>query len=284
MLSACGDMEGGNNVSKVTTQSAATIAVVNSAIGTTSKTISILSVATSQGTPTIPPLTGIATIVVRTSSGPIPDWQYQWLKSIPCKPPCWEGVTPGITTAEEAVSILKQNSLFTEAKINTSISSPNDGEVSWTWSPSLGLHEGRAEFQTQGSNRIIRNIDPQYKASFRLSEVIKAFGEPTHVIAAAYLDTTNVSKNTYGLVFIFLNQGIELGINTNTKPILNDTMEFSFLRFFEPTIEGYDKINGSKGLAKFLVSWQGYKDFEFYCRDPYGTGKEDCSKILKSTP
>lgn len=40
------------------------------------------------------------------------DWSYRWLKGIPCRPPCWEGITPGQTTAREAEEILRQSPII----------------------------------------------------------------------------------------------------------------------------------------------------------------------------
>src|SRR5947209_4744604 len=51
-----------------------------------------------------------------TKPAPPPDWQYRWLKGIPCKPPCFEGITPGKTTAEEAVKLLQQNPMAAYVK------------------------------------------------------------------------------------------------------------------------------------------------------------------------
>src|SRR5689334_4396309 len=37
-----------------------------------------------------------------------PNWWISWLAQPVCKPPCWQNITPGITTFAEAVSILEQ--------------------------------------------------------------------------------------------------------------------------------------------------------------------------------
>src|SRR5688572_2209141 len=36
-----------------------------------------------------------------------------WIDGIPCEPPCWQGITPGQTTAFQAVEILRSNAIVT---------------------------------------------------------------------------------------------------------------------------------------------------------------------------
>ena len=38
-----------------------------------------------------------------------PDWLKKWLNNPACKSPCFENITPGITTVDEAESILKSS-------------------------------------------------------------------------------------------------------------------------------------------------------------------------------
>ncbi|HSQ18189.1 MAG TPA: hypothetical protein VLM83_10855, partial [Anaerolineales bacterium] len=37
----------------------------------------------------------------------------RWISGTPCAPPCWEGITPGQTSADEAIEILISNPMIT---------------------------------------------------------------------------------------------------------------------------------------------------------------------------
>ena len=74
----------------------------------------------STSTPTTPPQTVAPTLTLLTPTPTKPpppeDWQYRWLKKILCSAPCVEGITPGKTTATEAVELLSQNPLVENVK------------------------------------------------------------------------------------------------------------------------------------------------------------------------
>ena len=66
----------------------------------------------------------------------------RWLSGIPCALPCWEGVTPGRTSAGEAAQILNANPLFSAVAIDNSgdtgfvtfkFSAPDDQVHLKTW-------------------------------------------------------------------------------------------------------------------------------------------------------
>lgn len=99
--------------------------------------------------------TGSAVTVPTTASLPN-DWSSHWLRGIPCTPPCWEGITPGHSTAHEALTLLQANPLIANASLEISRADPDFGEVVWRWAD--GQPGGTARFHAQTSNQIIYSI------------------------------------------------------------------------------------------------------------------------------
>lgn len=161
---------------------------------------------------------------------------------------------------------------------------PDSGTVSWNYGTN-GTH-GTASYQANSSTQVIRIVGAGFQKSFKFSELIAAYGQPTHmdVTAGTIVDQHGLTF-TYGVLVIWIDQGFALGVGGFTKPNITNDLSLDGLRFFEPTLEKYAKTYPYPE-ANMLVPWQGFKDFDFYCRDPYSKSGEDCRKLLatKLTP
>ncbi len=218
-----------------------------------------------QGTPST------ATLVKPTTSPtkPLPpaDWPYRWLKGIPCQPPCWEGITPGKTTAAEAVEILQRSPLIATVEIITVPLFPEERAVEWTW-VSTGREGGVASFHVQKPSSPIYYLHPYLPASFSLGDVIQAYGEPSHIIAKVFYVEDNVS---YDLRILYRSQGFILLDGGLSKPVLNMDTLFGSVIFFAPNDEGLRAaLAGAADHPEWVVPWQGMKDFDYYCTDIKG--------------
>jgi len=214
-----------------------------------------------------------------TSTLAVPDWKYEWLQGVPCLVPCWEGVTPGKTTMQEALDSLKQNPLVAGANISLSSNSETGSShtiIDWDWtkisSPSPGGYiDGGSEL---ASSKVVR-ITPSYNAPYKLGDVIKMYGEPTYVVA----DYRKLENDSYYAVAItFSAQGLFLSYTApaNKKPTINADLTFepptARLIFFVPGAEAFPKIPFYDGYNKYRKPWSGYNTFDFYCRDLPGSG------------
>jgi hypothetical protein len=119
-----------------------------------------------------------------TLSPPSDDWPSRWLRGIPCRPPCWEGITPGQTTSAEAADILQQSPIVTDIEIASVPLYPETGLIQWEW-VSTGEDGGGALFDSQTPSSPIYLIYPDLPMWFTFDDVIRAYGEPTHVVARA---------------------------------------------------------------------------------------------------
>jgi hypothetical protein len=192
---------------------------------------------------------------------PMPtEWPKRWLMGIPCRPPCWEGITPGNTSANEAVEFLAASSLVGIVRTPIDHLMPERGEVNWTWVD--GSVGGRLIFEAQTISQTIYAIEPAFPTSFRLQNVIAAYGNPSHVIATAFRSPDLGGPISYDLSIIYLPLGLRLHTSSTSKPItLNADTKFEDVSFSD---------TNDKDLTapqKFLVPWVGIKSFDFYCRD-----------------
>ncbi|HEX2914517.1 MAG TPA: hypothetical protein VH186_27195 [Chloroflexia bacterium] len=220
------------------------------------------------------------------TSNPDPDWQYRWLQGIPCKPPCWEGLIPGQTTGEEALNILKQNPLVAVAEISYPGPTTGGNYVGWNWVTAPKNRYGSVgdggDAVFRGSAHVIDLIRPKYTITFKLSQVIAKYGEPSHVIAIDVTGPDLGSPKEYYLGFVYLPMGFLLYLKTGNIPTLTADIALSGPQFFIPGEDGFRRF-GSPPL-KVLVPWQGYKDFAFYCRSQFDSGTSPCDFLKKSTP
>ena len=198
------------------------------------------------------------------------DWSSRWLKGIPCQPPCWEGITPGQTNGAEALEKLRANTLVLSAEAGPSPLLPTLGAVTWRWTN--GYQGGEAWYPAQTSTQTIYAIAPSYGITYRLSEIIQAYGEPSHVLAIR-TGAGDTTKFSYYLWVIYLSQGFALGASGPIKPDPSRDGIFGGPTFFVPTMDGLNKIviTEARNHPEWLVPWQEGKNYDFYCREA-GTG------------
>ena len=228
-------------------------------------TIIVAACATSQGIEATSTTTKPTNAPTKTS---LPEeWPLRWLQGIPCRPPCWEGVTPGLTPVTKAVEIWRNNPLISTTRIVTSgLPHDDENDVVWTWATEGSFQGGQASFRNETSDQTITLITPYYPTDFKLGDVIHAFGEPSEIAATA---SHNPEKGfTYAIRLVYRSQGFVLSDGWTSKPSLNAELSFSKVVFFAPTDEGLaTALPGIADRTGWLVPWQGFKKFDYYCRD-----------------
>jgi len=187
-----------------------------------------------------------------------------WLKGIPCGPPCLEGIIPGKTTAKEAVELLKKNPLI------SGITNYKDA-ITWEWYLDNKLYVSDASFDPKDPNQVIYSIRPTFEVSLtpskvdlKLKDVIQEYGEPPYVIA---LNNRLVKNNHYNFTFIYVTRGVSFQSSVDKKSNFNSNMKLEKPELFIPTEAGFQKIFGP--LRLIAIKWEGFKDFDFYCRDDF---------------
>jgi hypothetical protein len=219
------------------------------------------------GIPTTPTrVTLNATLTTRmtaTPSAAARDALARWLTGVPCRPPCWEGITPGQTTADEAVKLLQHNPSIATAEQVILPAVKDYGKVIWTWRE--GDTGGSASFHPGQAPLTIYETDVGFSQPLQLREVIQAYGDPSHVIATAGYNPDHGSGRSRNAVIVYRTQGFALTIDPDIRA---DTL-VHVVKFFPATSEGL--TNTFPEVAEYpdlLVAWQGVQDFAFYCRTP----------------
>jgi len=229
----------------------------------------------------------------RTKITPLPEMRWdvtdratRFLQGIPCQPPCYEGITPGKTTATEVVKIMQQSPIFGKARFELD----STGKSNTIWWESAGLpigehaSQGRMVYSSDAQTEIINLIDtPKLIAhSLTLEQVIKVYGEPGN-IEAYYLFIDSLESVTYGLSFIYPDRGFYVfSVQSKTPPILSSDLEIYKVTFFAP-----GKLKSVFEHPERAKKWEGYKNFSYYCTtdgsESSGTYKvENCDEFLKN--
>ncbi len=261
-LTGCDSEQNGASTTKVLT-----ITPVLKVVDTTSPPTTLAITPTANLTPkntTISPSVSVGSIIND-------DWQYRWLKGIPCKPPCWEGITPGQTTADEAVKVLEQSPIIYLAKKNPP-KGFSRGSVVWDWvdgpqsKDSLGGWGGDALYELKTSSNFIIFIRPQYRETVKLEDVIKSYGEPSHIIALSIVNTDDISKKFYSLWVLYLPLGIALESYNLDKPNFTSQIILKSPIFFAANMSKFEELATVVPGAESMVPWQGFQSFDFYCQ------------------
>jgi hypothetical protein len=180
------------------------------------------------------------------------DWESRWLKGMPCFAPCWEGITPGKTTANEAVAILEKLSDFSEVKAF-------NNELSWK---RFNFWVGRG-YYNEISDQIITHIRPNFQKAFSLGKMIEVYGNPDQIVAT--IDKNPDGRFYYTTAIIFQKKGFYAGFGGSLKPEISPNLDSKSITFFAPNEAGL--ANASNENFKLAVAWEGYQSFDYYCRD-----------------
>ncbi|HUS15753.1 MAG TPA: hypothetical protein VM536_12140 [Chloroflexia bacterium] len=180
-----------------------------------------------------------------------------WLAGTPCRPPCWEGVTPGQTTVREALRILRNDSGIQPRSVVTQEDSLYNwawGYIRWNWID--GQPGGEAEYRMGAADPVIDAINPYLPGSVTLQQVIDRYGQPTHIRARGGYGVEGQGP-AYGLTVIYDSYGVELEAPSGwrRKLELSPQTAFDRVRFYAPPREP----------SRWAQPWRGMLSFEAYC-------------------
>ena len=209
------------------------------------------------------------------------DWQKQWLQGQPCRPPCFEGIAPGYTTANEAITILQKQPDVAIAKI-----AYGDGNyLGWNWDDGYNANStkyttqgGTAQFRLKDVSQIVYLISPAINRLLNLEEIMNTYGEPTYVGAYFLRGPRDLNYVGYSVRLVYLSQGFVVGSSTAVKPVIDKNLNFDSINFFVPTTAGYKEAFPGEEYQT-LVPWTGFNSFGFYCQTQLRNGPEECTKV-----
>jgi hypothetical protein len=192
----------------------------------------------------------------------------RWLLKEPCAAPCYEGITPGNTTGEEAQKLLQQNPAFSDVELHMPNGAPELSSITWNWSGTQ--IESEADFDGSLPEHIIYALGITLRDPIKLNDITSAYGYPTYVQAEAEGGDIP-TQLAYGLHLYYISSGIDIDIYNHTsrlsKPIVSPETLVHAVGFFPPSMDGFHKAIGR--IDKLLIPWQGTFNFDLYCNLQY---------------
>lgn len=184
-----------------------------------------------------------------------------------CSPPCWFGITPGITQKDELIEVSKSNLV---ENIKT-IEDDKDGWNIFDYILHLNLLSGdEVEIYTIDGVVTRISIDNQ-KGISSISYMIDLFGEPKYVARSTVLGPGSLlfapSSAYHDWFFIiYPEKGVVFGLDTYYEgKEINPKTKITSLQYFDP--KKFDLLLG-KGFLVF--STEGYSEERFGIWKGYG--------------
>jgi hypothetical protein len=196
------------------------------------------------------------------------DAKQLWIQGSPCFVPCWEGVTPGKSTKQDAVDIWKDNSLFRKVAIYNSEHYAGVGTIKFELNTISSVFRGNALFTTSEKIEYIDSIVLVNSYDISLDELIQSFGPPDDVIAAILPNYSDASEKEWILNIIWILKGFAFTQhNVGLYPQIDGHSRLPIITFFSPGVEGFRKTGlatDTKGDYYPLIPWHGFDKFEGY--------------------
>lgn len=188
-------------------------------------------------------------VVTPSSTATVIPWWNSWLDHPACKLPCWESITPGMTTIEKALSILK-----------------NIPTIKIKYQSELGISWISKEDNTTGGflstdNGVVSIIvlDSVY-SKLTLEKVVATYGYPSYVEPYDCRDGMCATMLVYPDLGMFMDVFIEdLGIGRHKVKIQPET-EVGRISLIPTGLENYKKIPTFQDYG-ILMEWKGYGEY-----------------------
>ena len=197
-----------------------------------------------------------------TPTPPPPTWFTDWLIDPVCQPPCWQEITPGVTTITETYKILQAlpwvENLDGPGK---PLLDKGDIQLDWDFVPpssgggmALAFDDGR-----------INNIEIGGILSTQLQKVIENYGYPSHV----YIPDCSHGKCVTMLIYMTTGMAVQLFLDWDRDVEGDVTVkpddEVTRIRFFPPGEKSYLAAypQFSESFPKWSLPWVGYSKYKF---------------------
>jgi hypothetical protein len=197
-------------------------------------------------------LCGLLIILTATPAIPL-NWWSSWLDKPVCKLPCWQNITPGVTTLKEARSIL-QKLPYINSQTKTTYNS-----VGWRFNP----NKGDGGWLDASQDGIVRSITLGGDSELLLQTIIASYGNPKYVKPHDCRDGTCPTELIYPVLGLWVGIFVEntSGDNENPKIEILPTTVSDGVTFIESGME-----NALINISLFqdyhsTMDWNGYGNY-----------------------
>jgi hypothetical protein len=199
-----------------------------------------------------------SSIFLVVSCIPRPAWAARMLHKPVCLAPCWENITPGITTRTELSQNLKQNPNIFD--VVSSVGDPWGPVISWCEGGSPCGPGYISVFSAFNADGIVQEINISPGNSLYLKDFVPLYGTPDKV---AFSDTIS-DPGSVGVALLYPKLGLVLEFysknqGTFSKPVVNFQEDLPIFRIIF-TIPGLEYYYSKNIIAKTLqqFEWKGY--------------------------
>jgi hypothetical protein len=200
-----------------------------------------------------------------------------------CSWPCWQGITPGITTISEALQKLQDSPLIpTKYAIQSNGSKTGLGTAKWLWYiddkciKEYGYDKRLEEYGYMDWNDgIVRRITLNAYPNISIGEIIKKFGPPEKIGVIDCSDSPDGLQFWCGSLF-YTKNGFEIDVMWNydseniqitpSDPI-DSVVLFRPSVFTPSNIEGWlspESIEHKRPVKGSPFDWKGFRDWDGY--------------------
>lgn len=196
------------------------------------------------------------------------------LNSVPCEMPCWYGIVLGESSVGEAIDRIENSGFFgyiSSYKINLRRYSKEGITFGWNIEANDDA-EGYDSFLSQDANLLygesrdglVDRINVTYPIH-RLSELIEAFGQPSHV-SASYSDVTERNLISWRADIIWMQKGLLFTVSrlSDVPQDIATDLPLSRAVYFPPSLDGYRQAGFEDSGLRL---WDGYSSFYHYATE-----------------
>ncbi len=193
--------------------------------------------------------TSSVTPTVTATSGSSINWWTLWLDKPACQAPCWQNITPGMTTMEEALSIFENTP-------EIAVTHKSEDGIDFVFDPTKP-DSGTISASQNGVVYVI-HLGNSYDKNLYLEIVVDSYGFPNYVkpydCREGMCSTALIYPNIGLLLTVFIEDKGE--VNNPRIEIVPGTI-VTGVYFFEPGLEHFKKLLVFQE-NDLLMEWKGY--------------------------
>jgi hypothetical protein len=178
-------------------------------------------------------------------------WLTTWLTQPACKPPCWQNITPAVTTKDEAVSIL-------EKMTGTTVTYNYKNGVGWEFGSTkndggwLGAQDGIVDF-------VVLDL---VQSKLTLETLVASYGYPSHIEPYDCQQGDSLGMCLTMLIYPDLGMLVDTDLKDlgNHRVEVQPETEIWRITLIQPGLENYKKIPDFQDYG-ILMEWKGYGSY-----------------------
>ncbi len=193
------------------------------------------------------------------------EWIQKLLYNPTCKAPCWENITPGITTIDEGDIILSNLSGIEPISI---IGFQNKLKINneFEWEFINTSDRGRIVGDKNHEKIFFIYLDINKDQLITLDEAISVFGNPTNILVTPW---GNSEVDKFNIHILYTYSGIEFGIEKikgNREINITKGLPIYCIKFFSEGhnnfLEAYNNLQNISPNS--FLDWKGYGEYIFH--------------------